>query len=144
MNPVQIDKCKQFEIRYTIHDDVTQLKESVLKLTIDDESRVGGWQSMALPPIFKRRANAEFFKEYVHHQASKTSGLKKILDFYGVKPSEIMAIGDFYNDLDMIEYAGLGIAMGNAPDEVKQKADDVTLSNDEDGVYYGLEKHLYP
>jgi hydroxymethylpyrimidine pyrophosphatase-like HAD family hydrolase len=43
----------------------------------------------------------------------------------------------------MIEYAGMGIAMGNAPEDVKSRADDVTLSNDEDGVYYALEKHLF-
>jgi hydroxymethylpyrimidine pyrophosphatase-like HAD family hydrolase len=65
-----------------------------------------------------------------------------LLESYGIDPSEIIAIGDFYNDLDMIEYADLGIAMGNAPDDVKGKANDVTLSNDEDGVFYAVEKHL--
>jgi Cof subfamily protein (haloacid dehalogenase superfamily) len=143
MSPYQIDKCSQYEIRYTIHDDVMKLKETVMKLTVDDENRVNGWQNITLPSNIKIRANAEFFKEYVHHQTSKTNGLKKILEFYGINPSEIIAIGDFYNDLDMIEYAGLGIAMGNAPEDVKEKANDVTLSNDEDGVYYALEKHLY-
>jgi hydroxymethylpyrimidine pyrophosphatase-like HAD family hydrolase len=54
----------------------------------------------------------------------------------------MIALGDYYNDLDMIEYAGLGIAMGNAPDDVKEKANDITLSNDEDGVYHALKKHL--
>ena len=53
-----------------------------------------------------------------------------------------MAIGDNFNDMDMIEYAGIGVAMGNAPDEVKAVADEVTLSNDEDGLKYTLEKHF--
>ncbi|QYR20232.1 HAD-IIB family hydrolase [Paenibacillus sp. sptzw28] len=119
MSPYQVDKCKQYEIRYTIHHDVMQLKENVMKLTIDDENRVNGWQNMTLPSKIKIRANAEFFKEYVHHQTSKTNGLRKILELYGINPSEMIAIGDFYNDLDMIEYAGLGIAMGNAPEEVR-------------------------
>ncbi|WP_409343353.1 Cof-type HAD-IIB family hydrolase [Paenibacillus sp. MBLB4367] len=142
MSPYQIDKCKQYEIQYSTHNDVLELKEPVMKLTIDDEKRINGWQDIVLPSHIKLRANAEFFKEYVHHQTSKTNGLRKVLESYGIDPSEIIAIGDFYNDLDMIEYAGLGVAMGNAPDDVKEKANDVTLSNDEDGVYYALEKHL--
>lgn len=55
----------------------------------------------------------------------------------------MIAIRDYYNDLDMIEYTGLGIAMGNAPDEIKAQANEITLSNDDDGVYYALEKHLF-
>ncbi|WP_416150853.1 HAD hydrolase family protein [Salipaludibacillus sp. HK11] len=43
----------------------------------------------------------------------------------------------------MIEFAGLGMAMGNAPDEVKQITNEVTLSNDEDGVHYAIEKHIF-
>lgn len=142
MSPYQIEKCKKYEITYLTHNNVLQLDETVMKLTVDDEKRINGWQDIGLPSHIKLRANAEFFKEYVHHQTSKTDGLKRVIKSYGVDPSEIIAIGDFYNDLDMIEYAGLGIAMGNAPDDLKKKANDVTLSNDEDGVYYALEKHL--
>ena len=46
----------------------------------------------------------------------------------------MIAIGDGFNDLSMIEYAGLGVAMGNAATEVKERADHVTASNDENGV----------
>ena len=53
-----------------------------------------------------------------------------------------MAFGDGYNDLSMIAYAGLGVAMGNAVEELKQKADQVTRSNDEDGIAVILEKYL--
>ncbi|MNI87869.1 putative phosphatase [compost metagenome] len=53
-----------------------------------------------------------------------------------------MTIGDNFNDIDMLTYAGLGIAMANAPDEVKRYADDVTLSNDKDGLKYSLEKYV--
>ncbi len=52
-------------------------------------------------------------------------------------------MGDNYNDIDMLKYAGLGVAMGNAPEEVKQAADFVTLSNEEDGVAAALEKYLF-
>ena len=53
-----------------------------------------------------------------------------------------MACGDGYNDLTMIRYAGMGVAMANARDEVKAEADYVTLSNDEDGVAAAIEKFI--
>jgi hydroxymethylpyrimidine pyrophosphatase-like HAD family hydrolase len=53
----------------------------------------------------------------------------------GIKRKEIAAIGDQYNDIDLIEYAGLGIAVANAEDALKEKADIVTTStNNEDAV----------
>ena len=47
---------------------------------------------------------------------------------------EMVAVGDGYNDLSMIQFAGLGVAMGNAQEPVKKAADYITLSNEEDGV----------
>lgn len=61
---------------------------------------------------------------------------------FGIKQNEMIAIGDGYNDLSMIEYAGLGVAMDNAPDEIKQRADFVTLSNNEDGVAHVIRKFV--
>jgi len=52
-----------------------------------------------------------------------------------------MAIGDSYNDIEMLKWAGIGVAVGNAPPEVKRHADYVTASNDEDGVARALQ-HL--
>ena len=53
---------------------------------------------------------------------------------------EIVAVGDGYNDLSMIQFAGLGVAMGNAQEPVKKAADYITLSNEEDGVADGRNK----
>ena len=61
---------------------------------------------------------------------------------FDIQKPEIIAIGDNYNDMGMLEFAGLGIAMGNAPDLVKQCADDITLSNDEDGVADAIKKYI--
>ncbi|MGV2641357.1 HAD hydrolase family protein, partial [Clostridium perfringens] len=60
----------------------------------------------------------------------------------GIKREEVIAIGDAGNDLHMIEYAGLGVAMGNAFEEVKEKADFITKSNEEDGVAFVFEKFV--
>jgi Cof subfamily protein (haloacid dehalogenase superfamily) len=82
------------------------------------------------------------YLEVMPGEASKTSAIDYLRRKLGVEQSEILAIGDNYNDIDMIEYAGLGIAMGNAPEEVKKYADSVTYSNDENGVARALEKYI--
>ena len=73
---------------------------------------------------------------------SKAKGLSILSDNLGVKREEIITVGDNINDMEMIEYAGLGVAMGNAPDQVKDKADYVTASNNDDGLAKFLEKLL--
>lgn len=61
-----------------------------------------------------------------------------------ITPENIIAFGDDFADIGMLKLCGLGIAMGNAIREVKEIADDVTKSNDEDGVAYYLEKQVLP
>ena len=65
----------------------------------------------------------------------------KIIEYFGISLNETMAFGDGGNDISMLQHAGLGVAMGNAKEEVKQKADYVTTSVDEDGIANAL-KHF--
>jgi len=65
---------------------------------------------------------------------SKASGLAHVVDQLGLEPSDVLAIGDGRNDIEMLTWAGRGVAMGHAPDEVKEIADHVTSSVDEDGA----------
>ena len=83
-------------------------------------------------------ANLEFNKAGV----SKASGIRFMSKYLGIPKEDIMAIGDSENDIEMLKEAGLGIAMGNALDEVLVVADDVTAPNDEDGVAKAIEKYL--
>ncbi len=83
-----------------------------------------------------------YFMEFVDVKASKAVALEQIGVHYGIKQSEMIAVGDGYNDLSMIEYAGLGVAMANSPDGVKQRADYITLSNEEDGVAHVIDKFI--
>ena len=80
--------------------------------------------------------------EFLHPEVSKANALKSITTDLGIAPAEIVAIGDNHNDIGMIRYAGLGVAMGNAHEEVKAAADHVTLSNSEEGVAVVVEKLL--
>ncbi|CUH94757.1 hypothetical protein P22_0823 [Propionispora sp. 2/2-37] len=73
---------------------------------------------------------------------SKGKALEFLADFYHFAREEVIAIGDSGNDTSMLEYAGLGIAMGNAAAAVKERADYVTASNNEDGVAEALIKFI--
>lgn len=68
----------------------------------------------------------------------KSKGIEKLLEYYGINRNEIIAFGDGENDIDMLKYAEIGVAMGNAADVVKENADYVTDSVDEDGIYNAL------
>ena len=72
----------------------------------------------------------------------KASGLALIMEALGINKDELIACGDGMNDLPMIEYAGLGIAMENAYPPVKEGADLIAPSNDEDGVAWVIEKFM--
>ena len=83
-----------------------------------------------------------YFLEILPKGVDKAKALAKLLDILNCDRSELMACGDGYNDLTMIEYAGMGVAMANARDEVKAVADYVTLSNEEDGVAYAINRFI--
>lgn len=71
---------------------------------------------------------------------SKASGLTEIADRLGVAREDVLAVGDGRNDIEMLEWAGRGVAMGQAPDEVKAAADDVTAHVEEDGLAVELSR----
>ncbi len=80
--------------------------------------------------------------EVMNKGVSKAKALETLCKKIDLDPSQVIAFGDNENDLDLIEYAGLGIAMGNGVDLLKARADYVTKTNDEDGLAYGLEKFV--
>ena len=73
---------------------------------------------------------------------SKGDGLRRLARLLGIGLSEAMAVGDNLNDLDMIDVAGLGVAMGNGPPEVLARADHVTASVDDEGVARAIERFI--
>ncbi len=80
--------------------------------------------------------------EINHAEATKGKGLLSLAAHLGLPAEQVMAFGDGENDVSMLRAAGLGVAMGNAGDEVKAAADLVTLGNDEEGVAYSIEKYV--
>ncbi|GAB7568766.1 hypothetical protein MUSASHINO07_13160 [Gemella sp. Musashino-2025] len=84
-----------------------------------------------------------FFIEINDKGISKGVSLSALCKKLGFKRENVIALGDGLNDLSMIEFAGVGVAMANAGDVVREKADFITKSNDEDGFAYAVEKFVF-
>ena len=80
--------------------------------------------------------------EIIKKGMNKAVGLQKIAYYFDIPPERIIAFGDEDNDLEMIDYAGVGVAMGNAIDQLKSIAKHETATNEEDGVGVFLEEYL--
>ncbi|MGX7263541.1 Cof-type HAD-IIB family hydrolase [Enterococcus crotali] len=89
--------------------------------------------------VIKTRSN---LLEFMPKGITKAYGISLLARDLGIKQEEIMTIGDEENDLPMIEYAGLGVAMENAVAKVKEMADVITDTNDNDGVAQAVEKFV--
>ena len=83
-----------------------------------------------------------YFLELVPNGIDKAQSLSILLNKLSMTPDEMIACGDGFNDLSMIQFAGLGVAMANAQLAVKEQADFITLSNEEDGVAHVIEQFL--
>ncbi|MGG0736355.1 Cof-type HAD-IIB family hydrolase [Niallia taxi] len=95
---------------------------------------------------FKDKLNcvftAPFYFEFTAQGIDKAKALDTVLIPRGYKREEMIAFGDGHNDATMVEYAGIGVAMANAVDDLKAVADEVTRSNEEDGIAYTLSRYF--
>ena len=110
----------------------------------DPEYLQNNYKEMMAP--FKDSLNcmftAPFFFEFTAKGIDKAKALDSVLIPMGYKKEEMIAFGDGHNDASMVKYAGIGVAMANAVDDLKDIADEVTLSNEEDGIAYTLSKYI--
>ncbi|MBP3888650.1 MAG: sugar-phosphatase [Cellulosilyticum sp.] len=120
--------------------------EDVIKVMFIDPPEVLDAAMVHIPETFYNDytvvKSAPFFLEFLNKKSSKGTGVKALGEYLGIRQEEIICIGDAENDLAMIEYAGLGVAMGNAFEEVKAAADYVTFDNNDDGVAHVIEKFI--
>ncbi len=93
------------------------------------------------PQRFLFNTSKKWMVEIVPSTINKGIAVAKLAEKYGIKREEVICIGDSLNDIAMIEYAGLGVAMGNGSIEAKQSADIIAPSNDDDGVAYIINKY---
>ena len=93
-------------------------------------------------PEIRIYRSKDTYLEIMSMKASKSDAIHMLKNHFHVEREEIIAFGDNFNDIDMLQYAGLGVAMGNASDEVKQAADIVTDINDNEGERQILDKYF--
>lgn len=118
--------------------------EPIVKMTITAEMKQldqvqSDWNTWTQEFTILR--SGDFFIDIMHREASKGAALKKLAEKRGIPAEQVMAIGNYYNDLSMLTYAGLGVAMDNSPLEVKAAANVVTATNNEEGVKLALEQY---
>ncbi|NLC96335.1 MAG: HAD family phosphatase [Erysipelotrichaceae bacterium] len=110
----------------------------------DEEYLKQNYKNMMEP--FKDKLNCMFtgpvYFEFTAKGIDKAKALDSVLIPMGYKKEEMIAFGDGHNDISMVNYAGYGIAMANAVSDLKDIADDITLSNEEDGIAHSLYKYI--
>lgn len=125
---------------------VDGVKEEVVKALMvgepDKMKIVEAKLQVELAEDFSVMRSKPFFLEFTEKGVTKGTSLNHLIQECGIKREEVIAIGDSYNDQEMIEFAGLGVAMGNAPDDIKAIADHITDTNMNDGVAKVVEEFV--
>lgn len=121
-------------------------KLSIFKIMfVDDGNRLDKLTQELPENIFNNFTvvrSGENYLEFLNKNTDKGSAIKILAKKLGIKSQDVICIGDAENDINMIKYAGLGIAMGNAYTSVKKAADYVTRTNEEDGVAHAIKKFI--
>lgn len=147
MNPYSDIEGELNDIKVHLVDfDTINPKEDIIKVMMVDEPKKLDEAMRLLPEEVFEKYNvvksAPYFLEFMNKETSKGTALKVLADELGLKKEEIIGVGDAGNDLDMIKYAGLGVAMGNGFEEVKAVANFITKTNEEHGVAHVIEKFI--
>ena len=116
--------------------------DKVQALFADMEERKAAWRELEREPDLELVGSLKYNIEINAAGVNKGTGLVNLGRLLGIKREEIMACGDGDNDTVMLREAGFGVAMGNAEEQVKEAADHITLTNEEEGVAEVIEKFV--
>lgn len=142
------DEEKRINLKVRVVDFLLDIKDDdeILKVVLEEEKEVLDRITSQIPKELFEEYNiirtVDFMLEFMKKGCNKATGIEKLAEHLGINKEEIIAIGDASNDKEMIEYAGLGVGMGNAEDEIKMLADFITKSNEEDGVAFVINKFI--
>ncbi|MGL5815483.1 MAG: sugar-phosphatase [Aeromonas sp.] len=120
--------------------------EQIMKvMMIDPEPQLSRAIAQLPAELYERYTvvrSSPYFLEFMNKLSNKGTGVAALAEHLGITADEVIAVGDAGNDRHMIEYAGLGVAMGNATDEIKGLAQHITARNDDDGVARVIEEFI--
>jgi len=145
-HPLVLFETQTENLKLRLDKDLSKLSLKPIKIMItSDSDQLKAFfdqlpNSLHDQAIFAR--SGDVYIDVTNLGCDKGSALKRFCELKGIDPDEVIAFGDNYNDLSMIAYAGYGIAMGNAVDDLKKVANEVTLTNNEDGIGIWLQKNL--
>ncbi len=111
-------------------------------ITVDTEHPFNHILAGSISREVKIRRGGPYFLNLFNRDAGKTAGLKKVAGIYGIKPGEIMAIGDNNNDKGAMEFAGISVAMGNATSQIREIAEYISSDNDNSGVARAVYRYV--
>lgn len=147
ISPYTIRECfmSNMSLSYRTVEEISPDME-ILKMMMIDEASILDAGIAKIPAHFFDEytilKSEKYYLELLNKEASKGKGVESLANYLGLDRSEIMAIGDNENDIDMIQYAGIGVAMENAIDKVKAVSDFITKTNNQNGVAYAIEKFV--
>lgn len=113
------------------------IQEEVFLLCLFADDEMVKKYIQSFPRLTFRRWHP-FILNVLEEDISKSLAIRKVLEYFNFRPTEAIAFGDGSNDLDMLEAVGMGIAMGNAGEQLKNAADYVTKASTEDGIEFAL------
>lgn len=130
----------------TVDDVTAHIRGPVRKLLVWSDHRTLGELHGVLTPLLQHQLELSHsgldFLELGPHGISKASALERLSAIADIAAENRVAFGDARNDHEMLQWATIGVAMGNADNETKALADDVTLSNDADGIAHWIEQKI--
>lgn len=138
---------KMHGVNFIVDPDFTSFSlDSVTKMVIYEDPDVIGKVFLELQDLYGGSCfitkSKPYFLEILNKNVNKGHAIQFLCKRLGINPSEVIGIGDSWNDLDMFDSVGLSVAVDNAVDELKQKADYITKSNNDEGVREVLEKFI--
>lgn len=153
---MELDYSYDHKFNQSFHDYVVSIGRPEMELPIDDPVRAFSHDTYQICPYVNADKDREFlehapglksarwsddFADMIPEAGGKPVGIQAALSRYGLKQNQSMAFGDGANDITMLQFTSIGVAMGNAKDNVKDAADYVTDDCDNNGIYNAL-KHF--
>jgi len=148
INQKLLDYCALSNVPYTIEPEIHKLAQlpQTKMIIIDEPARLDllkpQFEAMFGDRVHITKSKPNFL-EFIHPEGTKGHALHVLADLFDCPMDSVIAIGDSWNDVEMLQAAGLGVAMGNAVPALKDVADYVTRTNDDEGVKHVFEKFVF-
>lgn len=139
-------QLKEYYLDFEVVDDLTLITEEIVKVTYLNLENIHTMYDQHLGPMFDEDVNivlsGEIWIDAMNKNVNKANGLKIILNHYNLNPSNLIAFGDYHNDIQMLELANKSYAVANAHPDVKIIADEIIENNDTNSVLRKIEEYL--